>query len=121
MFLNVVFTLVSFLIEFSMNSALTLVCLFIYISFVSLITCFSSIISWSVKLGQLTPPCLLYHAYSKISKILCYVTRSYSIYVPQRSIVVVFHSRGLHIHLEQIKTSTYNALMVYEVIHLIVS
>ena len=45
MFLNVVFTLIKFLIEFGLNPALAVVCLFIYILFVCLFTYFISIIS----------------------------------------------------------------------------
>ena len=53
MFLNVVFTLLKFLIEFGLNPALTVVCLFIYILFVCLFTYFISITSWSLKLEQI--------------------------------------------------------------------
>ena len=74
MFLNVVFTLVKFLIEFRLNPALTVVRLFIYILFVCLFTYFIPIISWSLKLEKLTPPCWLCHAYFKVSNILYYVS-----------------------------------------------
>ena len=74
MFLIVVFTLLKFLIEFELNPTLTLVCLFLYILFVCLFTYFISIISWSLKLEQITPPCWLCHAYFKVSNILYYVS-----------------------------------------------
>ena len=73
-FLNVVFILIKFLIEFGLNPALAVVCLFIYILFVCLFTYFISIISWSLKLEQITPPCWLCHAYFKVSNILYYVS-----------------------------------------------
>merc|ERR1712082_528825 len=44
-FLNVVFTLKRFIIEFRLNSALAVVCLFIYILFICLFTYFISLIS----------------------------------------------------------------------------
>merc|ERR1712082_125977 len=69
MFLNVVFTLIKLLIKFGLNPALTVVCLFIYILFVCLFTYLISIISWSLKLEQITPPCWLCHAYFKFSNI----------------------------------------------------
>ena len=90
MFLNVIFTLVKFLIEFELNPAINVVCLFIYILFVCLFTYFTSIISWSPKLEQLPPPCWICHAYFKVFNILHYVSWSYSIYIPKRSMVVVF-------------------------------
>ena len=68
-FLNVVFTLVKFLIEFRLNPALNVVCLFIYILFVCLFTYIISIISWSLKLEQITPSHWLCHAYYKVSNI----------------------------------------------------
>ena len=80
MFLNVIFKLVKFLIEFRLNPALTVV----YLS-----TYFRSIISWSLKLEHLTPPCWLCHAYFKVSDILYYVSWSYCIFIPKRSILVV--------------------------------
>ena len=55
------------LIEFRLNPALTVFCLFIYILFVCLFTYFTSITSWSLKLEQLTPPYLLCRAYLKAS------------------------------------------------------
>ena len=70
MFLNVVFTLIKLLIEFGLNPALTVVCLFIYILFVCLFTYFISIISWSLKLELIIPPRLLCYAYFKLSNIL---------------------------------------------------
>merc|ERR1712082_551607 len=69
-FLNVVFILIKFLIEFGLNPALAVVCLFIYILFVCLFTYFISIISWSLKLEQITPPCWPCHEYFKVSNIL---------------------------------------------------
>ena len=80
MFLNGVFTLIIFLIYFGLNPALALVYLFIYILFVCLFTYFISIISWSLKLEQITPPCWLYHTYFKVSNILYYASLSYSTY-----------------------------------------
>merc|ERR1712115_152085 len=68
MFLNVVFTLIKHLIELGLNPALTVVCLFIYILFVCLFTYLISIISWSLKLEQITPHWLC-HAYYKVSNI----------------------------------------------------
>ena len=35
---------------------------------------FISIINWSLKLEQITPPCRLYHEYFKVSNILYYVS-----------------------------------------------
>ena len=70
MFLNVVFTIIKFCIEFGLNPALTVICLFIYILFVCLFTYLISIISCSLKLEQITPPCQLCHAYYKVSNIL---------------------------------------------------
>ena len=67
MFLNVVFTLIKLLIESGLNPALTVVCLFIYTLFVCLFTYFISIISWSLKLEQITFPCWLCYAYFKAS------------------------------------------------------
>ena len=87
MFLNIIFTCIKSLIGWRLNPALTVVCLFIYILFVCLFTYFISIISWSLKLEQITPPCWLCHAYFKVSNILYYVSWSYSIYVSKRSIV----------------------------------
>ena len=74
MFLNVIFTLVKFLIEFELNPAINVVCLFIYILFVCLFTYFTSIISWSLKLEHITPPCWLIYVYLKVSNILYYVS-----------------------------------------------
>ena len=68
--LNLVFILIKFLIDFGLNPALAVVCLFIYILFVCLFTYFISIISWSLKVEQITPPCQLCHAYLKVSNIL---------------------------------------------------
>merc|ERR1711895_336613 len=48
-----------FLIEFRLNPTLTVVCLFMCILFGCSFTYFISIISWSLKLEQLTPPCWL--------------------------------------------------------------
>ena len=59
-----------FLIEFRLNPTLTVVCLFMYILFVCLFTYLISIISCSLKLEQITPPCQLCHAYYKVSNIL---------------------------------------------------
>ena len=79
MFLKVVFTLIKFLIEFGLNPAIAVVCLsiqvlfvclFIQILFVCLFTYFISIISWSLKLEQITRLCQLYHAYFKVSNII---------------------------------------------------
>ncbi len=70
MFLNVVFTIIIICIEFGLNPALTVICLFIYILFVCLFTYLISIISCSLKLEQITPPCQLCHAYYKVSNIL---------------------------------------------------
>ena len=70
MILNVVFTIIKFCIEFGLNPALTVICLFIYILFVCLFTYLISIISCSLKLEQITPPCQLCHAYYKVSNIL---------------------------------------------------
>ena len=50
MILNVIFTLIKFSIEFGLNPALAVVCLFIYILLVFLFTYFISIISLSLKL-----------------------------------------------------------------------
>merc|ERR1711867_341371 len=66
-FLNVAFTLKRFLIELGLIPALTVVCLFIYIFIVCLFTYLISIISWSLKLEQITPPHWLCHAYYKVS------------------------------------------------------
>ena len=71
MFLNVVFTLIKFLIEFGLNPALAVVCLFIYILFVCLFTYFISIIIWALRLEQIIPS-WLFHAYLKFSNILYY-------------------------------------------------
>ena len=84
MFLNVIFTLIKFLIEFGLNLALAVV-LFVYIQilfvylfkqifFVCLFTYSISIISWSLKLEQITPPCQLCHAYFKVSNIFYYIS-----------------------------------------------
>ena len=69
MFLNVVITIIKLLKEFGLNPALTVVCLFIYILFVCLLTYLISIISWSLKLEQIIPPHWLCHAYYKVSNI----------------------------------------------------
>ena len=68
--LNNVFTLIKLLREFGLNPALTVVFLFIYILFVCLFTYLISIISWSLKLEQIKPPCWLCDAYFKVSNIL---------------------------------------------------
>ena len=73
MFSNVVFTLIKFSIEFGLNPALAVVCLFIYILFVCLFTYFISIISLSLKLEQITPPHWLCHAHFKVSNILYWI------------------------------------------------
>ena len=72
-FLNAVFTLIKFSIEFGLNPALAVVCLFIYILFVCLFTYFISIISLSLKLEQITPPHWLCHAHFKVSNILYWI------------------------------------------------
>merc|ERR1711867_262807 len=68
-FLNVVFVLIKFTIEFGLNPALVVDCLFLYILFVCLFTYFISIISLSLKLEQITPPHWLCHTYFKVSNI----------------------------------------------------
>jgi len=87
---NVVFTLVKFFIKLRLNATFTVVYLLICILFVCLFTSFISIISWSLKLEQLTPPCWLCHAYLKVIDILYNSIWSYYIYVPKISILVVF-------------------------------